>query len=350
MERLLVSCPNCGGTFEVPQGISAVKCPYCGYTITFVNQTVLDMPVYMNAIRVKKAEALEKFVEEMAKQAGVDESFLDKVRKAEVRLVLIPFMIFDSNSRAVFYSAGRSGDVAYEGEVAVPLNPRLSTVFSDVPLPPVSRVPLDAGLLQSAIVVPMDFNVKAFKPEVREEEVTSFFGLVKKRIIVVDKGEGYDPKEIAERIVRKKLQELLMGRGISSAEYRISVKPVAIVYAPFYWFIYGDGVKIEEKLHGFMDASSGEVIVGFYKERESAKMKNVAATVISLLSGVVAGTLTGNFLLPILVSVLMAIPLGYRSIMKAQPFGKKTGFTELGHLYAFVVKYLEEVRKGGGAH
>ena len=346
MERLLVSCPNCGGTFEVPKGVSAVKCPYCGYTITFLNQTVLGMPVYMNAIRVKKGEALEKFIEEMAKQAGVDEGFLDKVRKAEVRLVLIPFMVFDSKSRAVFYSGGRQGDVAYEGEVIVPLNEKVATLFSDIPLPPVARIPMDANLLEEALVVPMDFNVKAFRPEVKEEEVELFFGLIKKKRVIIDTGKGYNPKKVAEKIVKEKLRELLLGRGITNAEYRIRVEPAAVVYAPFYWFIYGDGVRIEEKLHGFMDASSGEVIIGFYKERETAKMKNIAATVISLLSGITAGAVVGNFLIPILIAILMAIPLGYRSILKAQPFGRKTGITDVGNLYGVVVKYLEGVRKG----
>ncbi len=341
MAGRLVSCSNCSATFMVPEGVSAVVCPFCRYQIVLTEETVLDFPVYMLPVRVSKGEAVEILVEEMSKQVGVSERALEDVKKAKVVLFLLPFMVFDSDSYGVIKYKKWRGDVAFKGEVAVPLHPNFS-FLTGISIPPAARCPIDANLAQTAIFVPADFNVKAIRPEVEVVEGKTWLGVKVIKAIRIDRGEGYDPKREAEEYVKNRIIDLSLARGQRPVDFTIKLEPVMVVYVPFYLMEYGP--SRDKGYLAIMNASNGEVIIAMYEEGGEFRAKALGRAVFAVLAGAVSWFVS-NSLLPLVAGFVVAAPFLYRSLVRVHSFGTKSGLFNIGQAYV-IKKSLEEIRKG----
>lgn len=388
-----IKCPKCGATFGAPKGVTIAKCPYCGYNVVVQSNDIftitLHSPLLMVPPEVKRSEVLEFFVEEMLKQPGVDDNSIQRALKAKVYTLLVPFLIFNSDSRVTYHYERWQGDATFAGEIAVPLNPHFSYLL-DIQLPPASRIPFDPQALEGSYVIPVKSDLSAILRKLPDNVVSSlinaqglnpidveiaksffFFKLhtitrrfwtdgskiydimigvndnlqpdVKRiEVGVMENGKpklykdwrerkaqaignDMDPEVAATYIVREKLAKAVKWRGKVTID-DYSINVEPVAVVYIPFYFLKYGAKGD--FYGLVNAASREVMFGMYTERSDFRVKAFGASVASLglAGGVMVATHTG--IIPFIPAVLSSAPLLFKSIVPVHNFGSRGSFLQ----------------------
>jgi len=283
VETDLKTCPNCGGTFKVPAGVSAVRCPYCSYTVIFQEVNFNGIPVYFLPKRLGEERIIEIYREELNKQVGVPESLSRAIREA--RLYYIPMAVFEVEAKGQIRYGRFSGDVCYADSVAVSANPRFSWM-DGLHIPAVGRVPLDPNRIKNAKIV-----------EIKDARDCS---LAENR---------------AKRIAYRKLKEMAMRRGCTPSDTEVKTSLKSLVYYPVYHLRYSN-------MHAVLDGIEGEVIFGMYNPRADVRAYAAGGCGFIIAAGI-AGVLLTHVIWPVVVGVAGAIPISRLMVKRNVSFGLK---------------------------
>ena len=113
-------CPNCGGSFEVPQHASAMQCPYCDNYLIFDERVQgAYEPKLIIPFQLGKETCKNSLREKFEKFLFAPTDFLSEVRLNEMKGVYVPFWFYDYDVTCDFMGEGTkvrtwtSGNVQY---------------------------------------------------------------------------------------------------------------------------------------------------------------------------------------------------------------------------------------------
>ncbi|MEM2137302.1 MAG: hypothetical protein QXI93_05035 [Candidatus Methanomethylicia archaeon] len=283
------TCSNCGASFNIPEGITIVTCPYCGMTIN-ISIGKLDVEHYFYPTIYDTQRAYNRLKSILSRQFGVPRDFSDQLNLISRVLHYIPLYVFYVEGKT---SSGSVEVLEYD-YVALP-----SLKMPPVPIPEDYRFPVRGKVY--------------FKPQ------------------IIKDAHFYSPtisRDELEKIARAKVyarfsRELdLAGRGL---EANINSRCEGLVHYPIWEFKYN---YLNFSFNGFVDAVNGEVLYCQYLVSTMHRTFSLSLAIGIVGLGVALGFSIGLLLSAPFIglfgglssSLFGAIPLFMKSAYKFQTY------------------------------
>jgi len=311
------TCKNCGGSFNIPEDISIVTCPYCGYTLN-IGIGKLDVEHYFYPAFYDDQKSYERLKKILSRQFGVPKDFSLQLNLVDRLLHYIPLYIFYVEAKA----KGVGVDVLEIDYLALP-----ALKVPPVPIPQEYRFPVRGRVYFKPQIIK---NSRFYSPTISRDELEKF---------------------AKSRILSRFSMELdLAGRGI---EAKIDSKCDGLVHYPIWEFKYN---YKDFSLNGFVDAVNGEVLYGQYIVSTMRRMFSISMGVGLIFSGAFIGLVSGlMFSAPIIGLIgglpsafAGAIPLFMKGAYKVQTyvlnvFGSSEREKSLGKELLEAVKFIGRI-------
>jgi len=262
------TCSNCGGSFDVPETVSVVTCPYCGLTVN-IKVGKLDFEHYFYPAIYDAQTAYGRLKSILSRQFGVPKGFSDQINLMGRVLHYIPLYLF--------YVEGRSKGGPEVLEVEYVALPALKML--PVPIPQGYSFPVRGKIY--------------FKPQIVKD--AKFYSPT----VSID-----DLEKIARaRIYNRFSRELdLVGRRL---EAKIESRCEGLVHYPIWEFKYS---YLNYQFNGFVDAVNGEVLYGQYLFSTMHRTISMSLGVGLIFAGAVIGLISGLVLSAPLIGLIGGVP------------------------------------------
>lgn len=311
------TCKNCGGSFNVPEGVTVITCPYCGFTVN-IGIGKLDVEHYFYPVIYDAQRAYERLKYILSRQFGVPKDFSLQLNLVNRVLHYIPLYVFYVEGKA----QGSGMDVLEVDYLALP-----AFKISPIPIPQEYTFPVRGKVY--------------FKPQIIRDAVFH------SPTISRDELENIAKSKLYFRFSR----ELdLSGRGI---EAKIDSKCDGLVHYPIWEFKYN---YRDYSFNGFVDAVNGEVLYGKYIVSTFHRTFSLSLGIGLVCAGGFIGLISGLiFSMPILgviggliPSFAGAFPLFMKSAYKVQTyslnvFGRSERDKSLGKELLDVMKVIGKI-------
>ena len=268
-----VTCPGCGASFEVPETVKTITCPYCGLVF---GEKVREDHYYFPAIREEPYRILLGFLK---RQFGIPIDIELNSSLLDQKLYYVPVYFYYMSGKATGI-CGRRETVAYvchhEGIVA-------STGFQ--------------GLLAD---YPFPIRGKRFF----KKELEKFEGYREPEF-----GEDRS-RELAEEILKRKLVNELHKQcedldRVIFEDLRLDYR--GLVHYPIYHLKYSYKGKSYE---AYLDGSDGKVILAEHPLKLETRIVEISTAIGIISAALVIGSILSSMIhtiIPMLTSIIPAV-------------------------------------------
>jgi len=295
-----MKCPHCGAEFDVPDGVSAAVCPYCGTTINVATREV-EVEHYIFPVIYDLNKAYGKLKAIVSRQFGVPIDLSDASNLIFRRLHYIPLYVYYVEGRAIC----KDSEVLEIDYVAIP-----ALKIAPVPIPENYRFPVRGR--------------QYFKPA------------------ILEMGKYYTPalsKDAVEKYAKSKIYYRLVSEARLScpeAPIKIDCKYGGLVHYPIWELVYS---YKNEKFRGIVDAVCGEVLFAEYPMSTLHRTYALALAVGMAIGGLIVGLGVGLLFKSTLIGAFGGLIAG---IAGAYPPFTKSAFKKQEYKPPFYGKLMKE--------
>jgi uncharacterized Zn-finger protein len=262
----MVQCPYCKAEFNIPEQIQYVTCPYCGTIFQISTGNIKSEDHFFYPINIDSTLAFKNLLSFLSRQYGAPKD-INEASLIKRNLYYLPLHLYEGKGYA---KCPNGGEVYYETHDAF-----LALINPPIPITHEYKFPVRG----KAYFKPSTLEYgKYYNPEIQEDGFNSF---------------------VKSTVYSRVSREIIL--SCTNPQINVDVRYEGLIHYPFWELIYNYN---NNSYKGIVDAVDGIVVYAEYPQELGHRRIFATIGIISIITGLVIGSVSGFFMNTLLLGIL----------------------------------------------